>query len=78
MGAYYYVIMKMIVQNESGKSIPTRGPLTIYHPSACVTVWSKNACTLVVVLIFQLVEQCDSDVFCEGPWQGVIIFPFMR
>ena len=73
LAAYYYIIIKTVMENESGKFVPTRDPLTIYHSS---TVWWKRHCTCVVVLIFLLVEQGDGDLSCEGPWQVVIIPPF--
>ena len=37
---------------------------------------SEIVATCVVVLIFQLVEQCDGDLSCEGPWWVLIIPPF--
>ena len=77
LAAYYYIIIKTVMGNESGKFVPTKGPLTIYHPSTyIITVWWKWHCTCVVVLIFLLVEQGDGDLSCEGPWQVVIIPPF--
>ena len=74
--AYYYIIIKTVMENESGKSVHTRGPLTIYHPSTYITVWWKWHCTTVVVLIFLLVEEGDGDLSCEGPWQVVIVPSF--
>ena len=32
----------------------------------------------MVVLIFQLVEQCDGELSCEGPWQVVIVPPLYQ
>ena len=31
LAGYYYIIIKTVMENECGKSVPTRGPLTIYH-----------------------------------------------